>query len=1003
LILGAFVAWSAALSSLAGCDARKTSGVELCYRLGGAEAREGRALTPAEAAARTAEAVAVLRKRLPKCDVQADPGSSGRIIIRVFGSLSAEEIESTKRRAEQMGRLEFRIVVPKDDYDKMTPEARRTVVKYELRMRARRPGEAETVVPVYIQTYDKYNITGSMLSRCFPTSDETGAPAVGFQFNSEGARLFGDMTKKLQGKGSIGIILNGKLYSAPFVKSAITSSGIIEGSFKEEEVTEMVTVLQAGSLPAALTLQSEAFVGPELGTDSRERGYFACKLSLLLVVAFMAVYYTLAGGIADLALALNLLFLVAWMMIIGATLTLPGIAGIVLTLGMAVDANVLIYERVREELQQGQTLRTAIKNGYDRAFLTIFDSNLTTLITAVFLYLLGTGAVRGFAVTLGYGIVISMFTSLFITRVVFDILISKGWLKERLVMMKLFSRPSIRWVRRAPLCIGISIVCIIAGMVVFFYRGHDNYSIDFSAGTMMRLRLRGLVAKPSEVKPSADGKGSSFSVSFFERRAGGVLVPAEATGPILAEGLIRLKKLDPKLDIEGVKPAWPEGKDHGTQVELTVPEPAGGTAAGKTLASLIEKQGFGAFRTRMDIEAVRKMVADAGYPAANVQTAFQDEAVVGRRDSDQFTIRVQGKADNETQEQREAIPTNVEHVFGDLVDHKSVDAEVVNAELVPSPDNAARSVARVTLRFVQFDPADNAPMPIGIRRVHIESGIERAALAHITVHWPKEERKYYEEIMFDAPAADKDKIVKQLSAKEAFTFPDAFTGYYFVNPGQAQSIVRRALWASLLSFAGICVYVWLRFGAFKYGIAAVAALVHDVLFTLGFLAAVAWFAETRRGETFGIGDVRLSLDVVAGILTLIGYSINDTIVVFDRIRENVRRRIREMRGKRQSGDVLTPELIDQAINQTLSRTILTSFTTWIVVVTLYIWGGATLHGLALCLIFGIIVGTYSSIAIASPILVLAHAWEARRARAAGELTAEEQEVAMERGETSAPK
>ena len=166
------------------------------------------------------------------------------------------------------------------------------------------------------------------------------------------------------------------------------------------------------------------------------------------------------------------------------------------------------------------------------------------------------------------------------------------------------------------------------------------------------------------------------------------------------------------------------------------------------------------------------------------------------------------------------------------------------------------------------------------------------------------------------------------------TFPDAFSAYYFVNPGQANSIVWSAICASCLSFLGIAIYVWVRFHGFKYGIAAVAALVHDVLFTLGLLAVFAWMCEKPWGAW--IGDVRLSLDVVAGILTLIGYSINDTIVVFDRIRENLRRRVREMRGRRQTGEALTPELIDTAINQTLSRTTLTSFTTWIVCVVLFI-------------------------------------------------------------------
>jgi SecD/SecF fusion protein len=176
--------------------------------------------------------------------------------------------------------------------------------------------------------------------------------------------------------------------------------------------------------------------------------------------------------------------------------------------------------------------------------------------------------------------------------------------------------------------------------------------------------------------------------------------------------------------------------------------------------------------------------------------------------------------------------------------------------------------------------------------------------------------------------------------------------------------------------------------------------VHDVLFTLGMLALAAWLSESAYGEKLGIGDVRLSLSVVAGILTLIGYSINDTIVVFDRIRENVRHRVRELRGRRSTEAILTSEVIDQAINQTLSRTILTSVITWIASMTLYIAGGVSLHGLSLCLIFGIMTGTYSSIAIASPILLIGHWWKVRRARARGETVIEEDELELERDKTN---
>jgi len=984
-------------------------GVELHYKIQGAlTSEELKTLSAAEIAKRqkevassTAVAIAIIQRRLDPTGVKPPDirsETSGEIIIRLPG-LTPEEVTSIKRRAEEMGLLEFRAVVRKEVYDKMSVEEKSTVKL--MRMKLRKKGEErESYEDLYIQTQDKYNITGQMLRRVYPAMDDVGAPALGFEFGAQGAKLFSEMTRVLKGE-RLAIILNGVLQSAPRVEEVIRERGIIRGDFTQAEVEDLKAVLQAGSLPAALILQSETFVGPELGTDSRDRGYFAAELSFVLVLLFMLVYYTVSGAIADLALGLNLVFLLSVMMLTDAVMTLPGIAGTVLTLAMAVDANVLIYERVREELQQGQSLRFAIKNGYDRAFITIVDCNLTTLITAIVLYWQGTGPVRGFAVTLTIGLVVSMFTALFVTRTVFDFLIAKGWLKERLPMLKLFSKTRIRFMRWAPLAVLVSVTSIVVGMAVFIWRGHDNYGIDFASGVSMHLQLKGLAVKTSEVVPSPGAKESHFTVKFFDRKGAETLSPVEVTRELVEEGLTRLSRLKDKNRLESreaVTVAWEKDKERSPAVELRVAEPEGGVAAGKALARLIDERGKDVFRMRMDIKDVRRMVAEAGYPGADVQTAFQDEAIVGLRDSDQFAIRVRGKSAADTQEEREAVPTNIEQAFSDLVDHRGVDTQL---SVAPPTDNSTGGKnARMILRFVEVNAQDNTTVPMGLRRNHVEHSLRKAGFGELAVEWPKVERKYYDEIAFTCPLTEKDKIVKGLTAKDVFTFPAAFSGYYFVNPGQARRIILQAWFASGLSFGAIMVYVWLRFGALKYGVAAVASLVHDVLFTLGVLAMAAWLAETAFGAKLGIGDVRLSLPVVAGILTLIGYSINDTIVVFDRIRENLRHRIRELRGRRSGEEVLTPELIDQAINQTLSRTILTSITTWIVSLTLFIAGGASLHGLSLCLTVGILTGTYSSIAIASPILVIGHWWEVRRARAIGEMTAEEKDVALERGKTS---
>jgi preprotein translocase subunit SecD len=219
------------------------------------------------------------------------------------------------------------------------------------------------------------------------------------------------------------IVLDGKVQSAPSIRSRISGgAGIIEGPpFSYEEARDLAIVLRAGALPVPLTIIENRVVGPSLGRDSIDRGVKASLVGVIVVVAFILVYYRASGGIADFALLLNFVILLAVLSLLRATLTLPGIAGVALTLGMAVDANVLIFERIREELRVGRTVRAAIDAGYRRAFWTIFDSNITTLIAAVFLFQFGTGPVRGFAVTLTLGILISMFTAIVVTRVVFDL------------------------------------------------------------------------------------------------------------------------------------------------------------------------------------------------------------------------------------------------------------------------------------------------------------------------------------------------------------------------------------------------------------------------------------------------------------------------------------------------------------------------------------------------------------------------------------------------------
>lgn len=263
-------------------------------------------------------------------------------------------------------------------------------------------------------------LKGDALLDARVTTDSFGRPLVSFKLNAQGGRDFERLTGANVGR-QLAILLDDKVYSAPVIKSRIPGgSGVIEGRFSDEEAKDLALVLRAGALPAPLKITSQFVVGPSLGADSVRKGTMAALWGILLVLAYMAFYYRLSGVIADIGMVFNVIFLLGFMAVMKATLTLPGIAGIVLTMGMSVDSNVLIFERIREELRAGKTIRAAIEAGYNRALTAIIDTHVTTLITSVVLFQFGTGPVKGFAVTLSVGIALSLFTAVVLTKMIFD-------------------------------------------------------------------------------------------------------------------------------------------------------------------------------------------------------------------------------------------------------------------------------------------------------------------------------------------------------------------------------------------------------------------------------------------------------------------------------------------------------------------------------------------------------------------------------------------------------
>lgn len=671
------------------------------------------------------KAIDIVRLRINQKGIEEIPvqkQGTDRVLIQLPG-MTAGQVNEIKRVIAKQGVLSFQIVAPEGT--KATDEG---FANYPHK------DGGEMVL------YKKVELDGSMVSSAAIGMGQMGGWEVSLQMTGSGKKAFADVTRaNIQNR--LAIVLDGTIQSAPTIQTVIGDGrASITGTFSQEEVGELVAVLNAGSMPAKLEFMSESFVGPTLGEDSVNKGITACLYGLLAVFAFTLLYYRLGGVITNIALAINMVLLLAFMAIFGATMTLPGIAGIILTVGMCVDANVLIFERIREELKSGSALGLAVKQGYDRAFITIVDANLTTLITAFILAQFGTGPVKGFAITLSIGIICSMFSALFVTRTCIQSLIELGALKK-LSMSQLIGETKIPFVKFGKVSLGVSAVFVILGIALFAKDVNKHLDIDFTGGTLVQFKLN-------------------------------------------------------------------------------------------------EKSTIKDVRAKLSTQ-------NKSYAEAAIQTYAATEADKTATEVDQFTVRVSAR----TADAVDAVKSDIEKAFG-LTDQ-------------------SRDI----------------------------------------------------------------------------TFPRIET----VGPVVANELKSSAIISILLAIIVIVLYITMRF-EFKFGVAAIIALIHDVAITLG---------------VFALAEKKISLPMIAAILTIIGYSLNDTIVVFDRIRENMRKM-----GRASLGDIL-----NASINQTLGRTFLTSLTTLLVVVILFLFGGGVIEDFAFTLIVGVIVGTYSSVFIASPVLYI---WQQKR-------------------------
>ena len=438
------------------------------------------------------QAIEILRKRVDRFGVAEPvimPEGESRIRIQLPG-LSEATKESARNQIQQAAFLEFRMVHP----DSATLASKGLLAPGYEDLKLEREDEDGNVftqsllVKINDKSADAENLTGKNVRRAYVARHQvTNRPEIHLEFDSEGALLFKDITTENVGR-QFAIVLDGELYSAPVINEPIPSGRCsISGGFSVREAYELANILE-NPLETPVEIVEERGVDPSLGKDSIQSGVKATIIGMVSVAGFMLIYYFMAGMVANVALVLNIIFLLGALSVMDATLTLPGIAGIVLTIGMAVDANVLIFERIREELALGKSLRGSISAGYDKAFSTILDANVTTLIASTILMYMGSGPVKGFGVTLTTGVIISMFTALFVTRLVFDALLKYNVISG-IKMLQLLKSTNIDFFKFSKQAFIVSWVLIIAGCGYGAMRGGDVLGVDFAGGDSLTLKF----------------------------------------------------------------------------------------------------------------------------------------------------------------------------------------------------------------------------------------------------------------------------------------------------------------------------------------------------------------------------------------------------------------------------------------------------------------------------------------------------------------------------------
>ncbi len=744
-------------------------------------------------------------------------------------------------------------------------------------------------------------ITGSEsgweLADASTTTDNTGFPAVAFRLNAMGGSKMSALTGNNQDR-QMAIVLDERVYSAPNIKARIHESGIITGRFNQTELNYLIRTLKAGSLKGKLSEQpiEERTFSPSMGEENRRKGLDAAVDASIAVAIFMMIYYFFSGGVAVSALFANVVIILGVLSMRQATFTLPGIAGIVLTIGMCVDANVLIFERIREELGAGRDMGAALRLGYEKAFSSIIDGNLTNLIICFILYYTSSSEIRGFAVTLGIGIVSTLFTALFMTRAIFDLhhrVAGRKPFKMLPMVVPAVHRmlsPNINWIAKRKLLFALSVAAVAGGLLMTFSRGVDQLDIEFRAGTEVVFDLKADSAMGRDEVVDRLRKISASSEGLRDLASATVVAVGEVKPDFAATSYSVVTTLaDEKIVADAVRQAF----------------------AGALVVD--PKIEFGA----------AKQDAVSGAPVFAIDRANLG-AVIGRND-----VAVE-------------VPDFVGGVAMVLDDLHAGESAGVTLEQVQ--DRVRKMRLQPDQRHAQFRKTE----VVGLERLE---GDRFATVAVIVVD---PQVGYYDDQ--GAPtrlASEEWSLVRSAMAREkSLSKVSNFT------PTIARTLRDNAIVAVILGFLAIVVYIWFRFGSLRYGLAAILALIHDVAITMGLVALAGVLHGSAIGDLLMLTPMKINMAMIAALLTIIGYSLNDTIVLFDRIREN--------RGKLAMASVGT---VNDSINQVISRTALTSFTTFLAVAFMYVFGGEGVHGFSFAMVVGVVVGTYSSVAIAAPLVL----------------------------------